>query len=149
MPENTQSPSITQNALNTNKLFTWTTFAASAVVIFGALFTVTAYATGVIDAWLNRKVDARIKTLAPTAPPNVQDFSAQSSRNEPAVSVEMIPITDGICYLTGIIGYYGGDREAASIVNYGGVWHLEVKTGIDDTSATARCLMFPVPTATE
>ena len=148
MPENTQNPSIIQNTLNTNKLLTWTTFVASAVVIIGAVVTVTAGATGFIDTWLNGKVDARIKTLAPVAPPNVQDFSARSSLNAP-VSVEMIPVKDGICYLTGIIGYYGGAGEAASIVNNGGVWHLEVKTGRADNSATARCLTFPMPTATE
>jgi hypothetical protein len=56
--------------------------------------------------------------------------------------VPMIPVSEGVCALTGITGRFRGGGEAAYIYNNNGTWTLTGRSQQNGVSARAACVTF-------
>lgn len=56
---------------------------------------------------------------------------------------KLIPVAEGICYLTAVSGEFEGHREVVRIVERGDYWYLEGDSNQDNVRAEAACWRFP------
>lgn len=92
-----------------------------------------------------RAIDARLAAMEIT-PATSEHTWVWDQDKHPRDSIELISVTDGICYLVAIEGRFEGEGESVSIVKTGNSWHLRGASGAHgkDIKARAACWRFPV-----
>ena len=129
---------------------TWTSWIARAVAIGGFLVLSYSTVTPAVQEWLagvvlnteafSATVSARLAPLQ-----DLGDLQTDSFRwVQGGGATRMIPVTEGICYLTGVTGSFAGGGESVRVRALNGLWILDGRSQALDVGATAHCWRFPI-----
>ena len=120
------------------------------VAIGGAVAGGTAYVAG-IDANVDRHVresEARVSAMIRSL--EFQEPQRFRSPDGPSTTTNLIPASEGFCFLTRVSGSFAGNGEWAEVVREDGLWKLRTDS-INGSGAgawvyaDAHCLRYPEP----
>lgn len=77
--------------------------------------------------------------------PSLPENILSGHPNPPPHTQQMIPVSEGVCFLTDIRGNFNGDLERVYIEDVDGYWHLRAYTKRGGMRVFATCWRFFTP----